>query len=233
MITDHRFETPADLIRTLTADMDAWLSEGLSARHRASLVVSGGSTPVPLYHALSRLPLAWDRVDITLADERWVGPDHPDSNERMLRRELLQEQAAQARFIGLKTAAATPLEAVPECTERLGAMGRPFDVMVLGMGSDGHTASLFPDAPGAVQDWSLDTGGGTDYVAGNPAHAAHPRLSLSLATLLDARRIVLHIQGDDKWQVYQQALAGNDRRAMPVRAVLQQQEVPVDVYWAP
>lgn len=217
----------ADLAQTITAALE----EGLARNPRASLAVSGGSTPVPLFHALRATELPWPRIDVTLADERWVPPTHEDSNERLIRETLLQGNAATASCIPLKTPGPTPDAGAGECEERLHQLSWPLDVVVLGMGGDGHTASLFPHAP--ALDAGLDPGSERLCIPITPETAPHARISLTLAALLNTRHLILHITGTDKWDVYQQALAGEDAQAMPVRAVLHQRRTPVHVYWAP
>lgn len=230
-VVEQRFSDRETLASTLADEIAAELRRALDLRQRASLVVSGGGTPVPLFHRLRTLPLPWTRIDVTLADERWVDPDHPDSNEGLLRRELLQDAAAEANLVPLKTSATAPEAAEQECATRLSGLARPFDTVILGMGGDGHTASLFPHTA-ALTD-GLQPEGDVTCVACRPETAPHPRLSLTLAALLDTRRLILHIAGEDKWRVYKKASTGTDTRAMPVRALLQQNRTPLHVYWSP
>lgn len=230
-LTEHFFCSRGALCEHLAGNVAARLNAGLATRTRGSLVVSGGSTPIPLFRRLRTLALPWSRIDITLADERWVPSDHKDSNERLVRQELLQQYARYARMTPLKTRHATPEEAVDVCEARLQRFTRPFDVVILGMGTDGHTASLFPHAPSLEADRAEDDR--RLCTTGRPQSAPHPRISLTLAALLDARHLILHIEGKEKRQVYDRARQGVDTRAMPIRAVLNQQQVAVDVYWAP
>ena len=207
------------------------LKAALARRECASLVVSGGRTPAAMFAQLAQQPLAWERVQITLADERWVGADDPASNETLVRNALLRERAAAAQLIGLKNAAPTPAAGAAVAWRSINAMPQPFDVVVLGMGDDGHTASLFPGGAGLVA--ALDMAAAPACVAMQPPGAPHARLSQNLAALLRARRICIQISGANKWQVYQRALAPGPLDEMPVRAILRQQVVPVDVYWCP
>lgn len=228
---EHCYEDRDTLAVDLAKAITTTLSDGLEYSPRASLVVSGGNTPLPLFRALEASDLPWPRIDVTLADERWVSPAHEDSNERLVRATLLQGKAADARFVPLKTTAATPETGAQECETRLHRLTWPLDVVVLGMGSDGHTASLFPHTPALAE--GLDPSGKRLCIPVAPETALHARMSMTLAALLNARHLVLHITGTDKWETYQQALAAEDARAMPIRGLLHQQRTPVHVYWAP
>ncbi len=196
--------------------------------------MSGGSTPKPLFQALCGRHIPWSKVTLTLADERWVDPAASDSNEKMVRDCLLQEEAVAARFIPLKNSAASAKEGVARCREDLSVFCRPFDLLLLGMGDDGHTASLFPGAAelAAGLDLAGDVG---DCLAVTPPSAPHDRISLSAKRLLDSREIILLITGETKWRVYRDALAETGEQAIaekPVGAILHQQQAPVKVFWA-
>ncbi len=222
------FEHSDELVAALARRIANALQDAVDIRGQASLVVSGGSTPIPLFHKLRAIAIDWQEVYVTLADERWLPADHPDSNERLVREHLLTDKAAKAKFRGLHNIHATPEAGAAMAGESLSNFPRPFDVVILGMGNDGHTASLFPCAA------ELDAGLTTDAVclAVRPTQAPHPRLSLSLSSLLNARQIYLHLSGESKKAVLEEALSSRDVKAMPIRAVLDQRKVPVDVYWS-
>ncbi|RFA25319.1 6-phosphogluconolactonase [Alkalilimnicola ehrlichii] len=226
-----RYSDRDELAVALANTLATTLRSALAARPRASLVVSGGSTPVPLFRALRKLDLEWARVDVTLADERWVAPEHPDSNERLIRTELLQEQASAARFVPLRTPEATPEEGTKTCETAQEMIERPFDAVILGMGDDGHTASLFPLTPTLDEGLSLTTV--ACCLPCRPTTAPHPRMTLTLRALLNTRNLILHIAGESKLATLQQALHEADTRTMPVRALFTQDQVSVNVYWAP
>ncbi|MDN6180541.1 MAG: 6-phosphogluconolactonase [Halomonas subglaciescola] len=202
------------------------LEEDLRQRPRALLVVSGGSTPVAFFRALAVTALDWARVDITLADERWVDGSHADSNARLISEELLQHEAAAARFVGLKTAAGTPEEGVEEAAGRIEALAWPSSAVVLGMGADGHTASLLADSP----ELELALATLEPLVAVRAPSQRQPRLTLSADRLHRARRHFLHVTGDNKRDVLARALSGDDARELPIRAFL---SCPLAIYWAP
>jgi 6-phosphogluconolactonase len=216
---------------TLAAAIAADLAAALTRRAAASLVVSGGRTPAAMLAQLATQRLDWSRVFITLADERWVPPDDAASNEAMVRATLLRDGAAAARFIGLKNDAPSPAAGAARAWNALDVLARPIDVVVLGMGDDGHTASLFPDSPELAA--GLDAHAVPGCLAVHPPGAPHARLSLNLAALLQSRRICLQISGARKWQVYQRARSGGRAEELPIRAILRQEAVPVDVYWCP
>src|SRR5580698_4960737 len=226
-----KFADSGSLSRALSSQLAANLSVAIAARGLASLVVSGGKSPIKMFELLRAESLDWSRVCIALADERWVDPTDPDSNEKLVRDVLLKEAAAAARFIGLKNGAPTPDLGAVSAWETFARVPRPFDAVVLGMGDDGHTASLFPRSP------NLPSAINPSAVAGcvgmwSPV-APHPRLSLNLSALLDSRRIVVLITGQQKWQTYAAASAEGAVQDMPIRAVLRQQRTPVDVMWSP
>lgn len=199
----------------------------MAERGLASLALAGGSTPSDIYRALSGRALDWSRVAVTLTDERWVDPDSPDSNARLVRASLLQGPAQAARLIPLRGPAAVNLEDAARDASALVDALRPLDAVLLGMGADGHIASLFP-LNSALQR-GLDPAG-TAAVIAAPAGApapVQPRLSLTLPVLAEAGSLLLTIRGEEKLQVLNSAEA----EALPIVALLR--AAPVHVYWAP
>lgn len=223
------YNSVTELNQAFVAKVAAILNNAIEQDGKASLVVSGGRTPVAMFQALSQQTLDWSKVDISLADERWVDVQDPASNEKMVREQLLQNKAAVANFIGLKNAAADANDGTQLCGENLAKMKTPFDVLILGMGEDGHTASLFPCSEQI--DAGLDMQSGQHYIAVQPTTAPNQRMSLTLPALLNSQHIFLHLTGDSKKQVLQQALDGGDAKAMPIRAVLNHADV--ELVWAP
>jgi 6-phosphogluconolactonase len=227
------FDGAEDMTRVLADLVVARLEAGIGARGHASLVASGGTTPGPLYDALSKRSLPWDKIAVTLSDERWVPPDDARSNEKLLRDRLLRADAEAARLVPLKTDDATPDEGAPAADAAIAALPRPFDLTLLGMGDDGHTASLFPGNAGL--DAALDR----DALAlVRPVHApgiapVGERVTLTLRALLDSRLIVVLIRGAEKMAAYRNARAGTDPQTAPIRAILHQRMAPVQVFWSP
>jgi len=230
-LTFHQFSDPETLVVELTARIAELLTTGIAENGKASLAVSGGSTPIQLFDALSTLDISWHDVVITLVDERWVEPTDMDSNEHLVKTHLLQNKAAAASFIGMKNSAETAGKGEAECEQKLRIIPRPFDVLILGMGNDGHTASLFP---GAVKlSAATDLQSNRICMGLAPLTAPHERMSLTLPVILDSRQIFLHINGQEKKDVLEKALADGPTADMPIRFVLRQQTTPLNVFWAP
>ena len=227
----RRYADGERLARELAAQIAAGLAAGIAARGLASLVVSGGRSPLRLFEILRTQSLDWSRVCIALADERWVEPSDAASNERLVRDVLLKDQAAAARFLGLKNGAPTPDLGAVSAWETFARVPRPFDTVLLGMGDDGHTASLFPGSPNLPS--ALNPAAAAACVGMWAPVAPQPRLSLNLTALLDSRRVVILISGEAKWRTYVSACATGPEQDMPVRAVLRQTHAPVEVMWSP
>ena len=204
------------------------LQQAIATRGQALLAVSGGKTPAALFDWLSQQPLDWGKVFITLADDRWLPPNHADSNTRLVRQHLLQGPAAAAHFTPLVNAAPTPEKGLLQAIERFNALPQPFDLILLGMGDDGHTASLFPCAPQLPQALSSSE----PLVAIHPQTAPYGRISLSPAALRQSRQNILLISGANKQAVLQQALQDGPPEQMPVRLLWQAGMPPLAVYWA-
>lgn len=236
MVIERLFDNRADMIAALQAECEASLREAIEDRGEATFMVSGGSTPEPLYKALSNSDLDWKSVYVALVDERWVDFDHDKSNEAFTVKHLIQNKAAVANLVGMKNSAETAAEGLDDCESAYQQLAQPFDVTILGMGSDGHTASLFPHAQGLDQALDLES---TQLCAAIIAKQSEvtgsvtERMTLTLAGLLRSKTLMLLITGDEKLAVLRAAQAGTDVKEMPMRAVLQQQQVPVIIYWAP
>ncbi len=221
------FADRESLDEQLAQTIAAQLRRDIEAAGRASLAVSGGGTPANMFLRLSESDLDWSKVWITLVDERWVAVEDSDSNERLVRANLLRGQAAAAHWVSMKSAADDASAGLAEIEQRMKAMVQPFSVVVLGMGGDGHTASWFPQADNLQT--LLDTGGTARLAATDPVTAPHQRITLTLPAVLRSRIIAVHITGEEKRAIIESA----EREAYPIAAILQQTKTPVTVWWAP
>ncbi|MGE8181974.1 6-phosphogluconolactonase [Pseudomonas mandelii] len=226
-VSAHEFKSPVLLADGLALNVAKQLSDAIDARGSATLVVSGGRSPVAFFQNLAKQKLDWSKVVVTLADERWVPVEHADSNAGLLKRYLLQGPAAKAQFLSLYSATAN-LEQAAEQADRLLAELPPIDVLILGMGDDGHTASLFPNSPNLADALKVD-GTRRCYPMLAPT-VPHQRLTMSRALLASAKTTVLSISGQSKLTTLSAALAGDDVAAMPIRAFLQP---TLEIYWCP
>lgn len=223
----HTFNAAPELDIALARLVAHQLDKAIKTRGRASLAVSGGRTPANFLRALGSMPIDWSRISITLADERWVPIEHSDSNARLVKETLLASDAAAAHFVPLFNDAqdAHTGQVKTECS--LQALAWPLDVLILGMGDDCHTASLFPQAPELGTAYTT-----TDRcIAITPVTAAHTRMSLSLAALSSARTVIVHITGSNKRQLLESALTAS-APALPIRRVLDATE-QAHIFWAP
>lgn len=226
-VPGYQYETPALMAEALAQQVAEALRGAVSARGRALLVVSGGRSPIPFFECLARQELPWSKVQVSLADERWVPPSHADSNEALVRRHLLQGPAAQATMLGLYHSAES-LEEAARLAEQSVAGLPVIDVLVLGMGDDGHTASLFPasaNLPAALQPSCPQR-----VLAMHAPAAPHERLSLTLPALTGAHLQLLAIQGPIKLATLELALQPGPAEALPIRALLRE---PLQVHWSP
>lgn len=235
MIKEYFFSDKGSLFSSLAEETNKIIGAAIDENKAATMLVSGGSTPQPLYQKLSTLELDWQKVNVALVDERWVGIDHEASNEAFIRNNLLVNNARDAKLTAMKTNMATASSSCSSCEKHYRQLSQPFDFTILGMGPDGHTASLFPKARGL--DEALYTKENLCVaIDAEPSEVTGlftERMSLSLHGLLLSRQIHLLITGEEKLAVYKKALLGEDLTSSPITAVLQQNNVPVNVYWAP
>jgi 6-phosphogluconolactonase len=218
MITERRiFQSAEALAKRLAQDVAAMLREEIHNKSSAVLAVSGGTTPQTFFAALSKQKLDWSNVWITLVDERQVEETSDRSNAKLVKQHLCVNEASAAHFV--------PLYLNPDA-ENLAA----FDVAILGMGNDGHTASFFP--AGDNLRHAIDPETSQSIVKISAPGSGEPRLTFTLPRLLAAKNLVLHIQGQDKMATLNMALDGKDQFEMPVRAVLNSNK-SVQLYWCP
>ncbi len=215
----HSFANRTQASLALALSITRQLHQHLGIHDSATLIVSGGTSPLEVFDYLSKTPLAWDRVHVLPSDERKVQPTDPASNLGMIRRELAVNRGALANIFDLQS----------ESAERqLRQLPSPTVHTLLGMGADGHTASLFPTAPQLGQALQSRA----PLMDMSPPEAQHQRITLTADKLLDSQRISLLIFGEDKRAVFDQAMTAGPVEQFPVRAILHQQRAPVDVYWS-
>lgn len=198
------------------------LQSTLSRQQQATLAVPGGSTPRHYLPALAKCALPWDRINITLTDERWVDVNDEQSNERLVKHCLMQHLPANARFTGLKTGHADPFAAVETVHRRLADLPLPLSLALLGLGDDGHIASLFPGM-------NPETFTAQHCVAVAPPIASSPRISLSLALLVQSEQIALVVTGKNKRRLLDRLTAHPDPQ-LPIVWLLQRVQTPVMVF---
>jgi len=222
-----------DLNQAMARDTAQRLREAISAQNQAVLCVSGGKSPIPFFEALSAQTLDWSKVHVTLADERCVGAEHDASNAGLVKNHLLQGPAQAAQWTGLMPEpwmTATPAQWAALASKNVQKIG-PADVLVLGMGEDGHTASLFLTASNLSHalDMAQPDACLSMELTSLPANAPYPRITQTMSQLLKARHILLPITSKGKHDVLSQAWLKRSA-ALPVSYVLHQSQSPVHVW---
>lgn len=229
-IERRSFADKLTLAKELAEAVAEHIRTAIAERGEAVIAVSGGSTPNRFFQALGKTKdIDWTKVIVTLVDERWVGETDERSNALLVNERMLQGPAAVARFLPLYSGGDEPTpEAVAKTNAALAQLPRPFAAVVLGMGSDGHTASFFPEGDTLAEALS----------AAGPALAIHApgageaRITLTLPYLLNTDGLYLHIEGEEKAGVLDTALSEGPTEDMPIRAVLRSGQT-VTVYWCP
>lgn len=233
-VIEHKFSDRDVLIENLSRVFVGDLQQALEQQSSATLLLSGGSTPAPLYRRLSKADLDWSRVNVALVDERWVDTDSDASNARLLRENMLIKNAADANFTGMKNDHETAFEGEAECNASYATLTSPYTICLLGMGADGHTASLFPQAEGL--NAAL---GSKQHCAGIRAVKSEvmgdnvERMTMTPWSILQSQRLILLVTGTHKWEIFQQASQSGATAELPISFFIHQDRVPFEVYWAP
>lgn len=223
----HTFTSSDVLVTNLSLKILNDLQLAIETKGEAFLAVSGGSTPKKLFLALSQSDLEWSKVTITLVDERWVKPFHVQSNEKLVREYLMQNKASEAQFIGLKNNFAKATQGLSATSEALKKIPS-FDVVILGMGEDGHTASFFPHAYNLKELLTTNERCSATEATAEPKE----RITLSKNFLLTASSLLLHIEGKKKKTVFERASQSDDIEEMPIVSMMQQTKPILEVYYA-
>lgn len=229
MNTLNTFEDRQSLDQALAQTVSELLLNAVGAKGKASIAVSGGSTPKGFFAALSEFDLPWQDITITLADERWVNIDSDSSNTRLVFENLIQNKAVNAKFFHLKQGELLNEETLADLNLAADSSILPFDVVILGMGEDGHTASLFPCSD-QIELCLADTT--PSLIKVEPKTAPHQRISFSFNALKQSENVFLHIVGAGKKNVLDEALTSTNVYEMPIRAFLQSPAVNTQVFWA-
>ena len=219
----------------LAAHLAAHIAEQLTARMKSSearvrLLLSGGSTPAPAYTNLANKEVIWPRLDVGLVDDRWVDESHSASNAALIRRSFLEAGAHAAQFTPMKTVHHVPADAVSEVNARYERFSDP-DIVVLGMGPDGHTASWFPNSRGLARAMSPETRevvASIDATGSDVAGVVPLRMTLTLPPLVRADQVYLLITGDEKKKVLEDAAAN-----LPIHQLIAARDNNMEVFWSP
>ena len=205
------------------------LEADIQKRGEASLLVSGGSTPKGLFKILSHCKIDWKKVKITLVDERFVPDHHQDQNGSMVKNHLLQNNAAEASFLPMVLDHNKKENNLKLVRSQMQEIKRPFSVVILGMGGDGHTASLFPDTPELDDGMNLNTN--EDIIITNPISAPHERITFTRKALLNTAHLALHCYGNEKKKILDKVNNLSDYRPYPIEGFVHQDLVDLKVFW--
>jgi 6-phosphogluconolactonase len=220
----NSFNNFAELIEALVTEWLSVIDKEVRAGRSASFALAGGSTPAPIYRRLDQRLMSSPVTGMKLVatDERWVDDSDAQSNEGLFKQCLSLTYQKQWQLISLKNAAPAPEAAVDAISERLDRqLPQSFSAVLLGMGTDGHIASLFPGAPTQLDDYSC--------LAALHPQTGQSRMSLSLPRLLETKKIWLVITGAEKRQVLETALMGH----LPIAALIREAPCDVEVFWCP
>jgi 6-phosphogluconolactonase len=228
-ITENKFESRDQLVTDLCGEVLRNLSQSINERQKASMLLSGGSTPGPLYDLMSNQDMEWHNVWFSATDERWVETDHQDSNERLIRAKLLQNKAASANYVSLKSDHSTPHLGQEDTEKNFANFPLPIDIVLLGMGEDGHVASLFPNVEDSQKAMAKEINDLCHAVKREEGDV--DRMTITLNGLLNSKRIFLFFYGQKKLEVFNTAKTAKADQ-LPVSYLLHQAEVPISLYWA-
>ena len=235
-LTINRFDNRELLFETIAQDIEQSLQQALAQYDSASFIIPGGTTPGPAFKSLSNADLDWSKVSIAQSDERWLDASHEQSNQKLTERALLINKASKANYIAMKNNADTAKAGLSQCNQDYLSMHTPFTVTMLGMGLDGHFASLFPNSNHIEQ--ALDVTNkklciDIDATDCSVAGAYTERMSLTLSGILKSKKIILLITGKEKLDLIESKLNGKMELACPITYLINNKiDTPVEIYWA-
>ena len=233
----HQGDDAQSLAENLAGEIALQINHAIADHGLAVVALSGGTTPKPLFQTLAQHDVDWAKVVITLVDERWVPSSHHLSNTAFIQENLLGLLPEEVSFVSLYQSAqtveascSTVLAAYCAATGSSLESPRKFDVVVLGMGSDGHTASFFPDAKNVAELVSSDAQ--SPLLTCMSPSTQVERITWSLPMLLNTAFLALHFTGFKKLGVFDEAAAGGNITELPIRAVIFQKQTPLNVYYS-
>ncbi len=230
----NKFDSREELFSAVANACRSQLEKVLKEKNKASFIIPGGTTPAPSFAQLAIADIDWKNITIGQSDERWVDADHEQSNQGLTQKTLLIDNAKSAKYVAMKNSAPDPFAGESQCNSDYAAIA-PFSVTMLGMGLDGHIASLFPNSKTIDQALSLNNENtciAIDAegckVAGDFPH----RMSLTLSAIVKSELIILLVTGSEKLSVIEKAMITNDPKVLPVSGILNQQKTAVKIFWA-
>ncbi len=231
----HKYTSRDELFSAVADRCQEQLKITLDKNNEASFVIPGGSTPGPAFKQLANSSLDWKKITVAQSDERWLPSNHPQSNQGLTERTFLIENAKEAKYVAMKNPHDRAIDGEAQCNRDYLEFSSPFSLTMLGMGLDGHVASLFPNSKPINQ--ALDLTNSNICIAidgsGCPVAGDYPeRMSLTLAAILNSDLIILLLTGEAKLEVINLAKKENKPEKYPVSGLLNQTNTPVEIFWA-
>jgi 6-phosphogluconolactonase len=229
-----KFENKIELFSNVATRCEQILSDALENDADVSFIVPGGSTPAPAFEQLSKSDIDWKKVFVAQSDERWLDRDHAQSNQRLTEENLLINNAKDANYVAMKNQADTAVLGMQECNDKYESVSSPFSLTMLGMGLDGHFASLFPGSKNIELNMDLNNQQVCVSIDANGCEVAGnfpERMSLTLSAILNSKIIILLIIGNQKMAVIERAIKNNHPLLTPISALVNQTRTPVEIYW--
>ena len=234
-LTLKQFENRDELFQSVALDIESRLRQSLTQYGAASFIIPGGTTPGPAFHSLSNAELDWKSITIAQSDERWLDTSHEQSNQKLTEKTLLINHASKANYVAMKNSSTSAKNGLSQCNQDYQSMPTPFSVTMLGMGLDGHFASLFPKSNHIKKgldpnnlDLCIDIDASGCSVAGDHTE----RMSLTLSGILNSQTIILLITGQEKLKLIQSKLNTKPDLNCPISYLLNQTTSPISIYWA-